>query len=137
MKKFIYLFMAVASLGVVSCEKDNDVLTGNKNEGGLLSVNTILVPYVVGNGNDFEYAASITAFQGDIKVNSVDIYKTFTTVDGVSSNTALLKTITFLSLLNSILLRTFRTHTYQNENVRFLGILFHFVLQPTKDVEKD
>lgn len=87
--------MAVAALGVVSCEEDNDVLTGNKNEGGLLSVNTILVPYVVGNGNDFEYAASISAFQGDIKVNSVDIYKTFTTVDGVSSNTALLKTITF------------------------------------------
>ncbi len=87
--------MAVAALGAVSCEKDNDVLTGNKNEGGLLDVNTILVPYVVGNGNDFEYAASISAFQGDIKVNSVDIYKTFTTVDGVSSNTALLKTVTF------------------------------------------
>jgi len=95
MKKFIYLFMAAASLGMVSCEKDNDVLTGNKNEGGLLDVNTILVPYVVGNGNDFEYGASISAFQGDIKVNSVDIYKTFTTVDGVSSNTALLKTVTF------------------------------------------
>ena len=34
--------MAAASLGMVSCEKDNDVLTGNKNEGGLLDVNTIL-----------------------------------------------------------------------------------------------
>ncbi len=87
--------MAVASLAVVSCEEDNDALTGNKNEGGLLSVNTILVPYVVGNGSDFEYAASISAFQGDIKVNSVDIYKTFTNVDGESSNTTLLKTISF------------------------------------------
>ncbi len=88
--------MAIASLGVVSCEdEDNDLLTGNNNEGGLLSVNSILVPYVVGNGADFEYAASISAFQGDIQVNSVDIYKTFTNVAGESSNTALLKTVTF------------------------------------------
>ncbi len=88
--------MAIASFGVVSCEdEDNDLLTGNQNEGGLLSVNSILVPYVVGNGADFEYEASISAFQGDIQVNSVDIYKTFTTVDGESSNTALLKTVTF------------------------------------------
>lgn len=88
--------MAIASLGVVSCEdEDNDLLTGNQNEGGLLSVNSILVPYVVGNGADFEYAASISAFQGDIQVNSVDIYKTFTNVAGESSNTALLKTVTF------------------------------------------
>jgi hypothetical protein len=96
MKKFIYLFMAIASLGVVSCEdEDNDLLTGNNNEGGLLSVNSILVPYVVGNGADFEYEASISVFQGDIQVNSVDIYKTFTNVAGESSNTALLKTVTF------------------------------------------
>jgi hypothetical protein len=96
MKKFIYLFMAIASLGVVSCEEeDNDLLTGNQNEGGLLSVNSILVPYVVGNGADFEYEASISAFQGDIQVNSVDIYKTFTNVAGESSNTVLLKTVTF------------------------------------------
>lgn len=88
--------MAIASLGVVSCEEeDNDLLTGNQNEGGLLSVNTILVPYVVGNGADFEYEASISTFQGDIQVNSVDIYKTFTNVAGESSNTVLLKTVTF------------------------------------------
>lgn len=88
--------MAIASLGVVSCEdEDNDLLTGNQNEGGLLSVNSILVPYVVGNGADFEYEASISAFQGDIQVNSVDIYKTFTNVAGESSNTVLLKTVTF------------------------------------------
>ncbi len=96
MKKYIYLFLTIASLGVMSCDDRNqDVLTGSKNEGGLLDVKNILVPYVVGNGNDFEYKASISAFQGDVKVITVDIYKTFTTVGGVSSNTALLKTITF------------------------------------------
>lgn len=96
MKKFIYLFLAIASLGVLSCEEENnDLLTGNQNEGGLLSVNTILVPYVVGNGADYQYTVSISTFQGDIKVNSVDIYKTFTNVNGESSNTSLLKTVTF------------------------------------------
>lgn len=96
MKKYIYLFLTIASLGVVSCDDRNqDLLTGNKNEGGLLTVKNILVPYVVGNGNDFEYKASISAFQGDVKVQTVDIYKTFTNVAGESSNTALLKTITF------------------------------------------
>lgn len=96
MKKYIYLFLTIASFGVMSCNNpEQDVLTGNKNEGGLLNVKNILVPYVVGNGNDFEYKASISAFQGDVKVQTVDIYKTFTNVDGVSSNTALLKTVTF------------------------------------------
>jgi hypothetical protein len=96
MKKYIYLFLTIASLGVVSCDDRNqDLLTGNKNEGGLLTVKNILVPYVVGNGNDFEYKASISAFQGDVKVQTVDIYKTFTNVAGLSSNTALLKTVTF------------------------------------------
>ncbi len=88
--------MAMASIGVVSCEdEDNDLLTGNQNTGGLLDVKNILVPYVVGNGADFEYLASISAYQGDVKINSVDIYKTFTNVSGESSNKALLKTITF------------------------------------------
>lgn len=88
--------MAVATLGVVSCtEEDNDLLTGNQNEGGLLTVNNLLVPYTVGNGNDFEYSASISVYQGDVQVNTVDIYKTFTNVNGESSNTALLKTVTF------------------------------------------
>jgi hypothetical protein len=96
MKKYIYLFLTIASFGVMSCDNlEQDVLTGNKNEGGLLTVKNILVPYVVGNGNDFEYKASISAFQGDVKVQTVDIYKTFTNVAGVSSNTALLKTVTF------------------------------------------
>ena len=96
MKKFIYLFMAIASFGVLSCEEeDNDLLTGDKNEGGLLNVKNNLVAYVVGNGNDFEYIAGLGVFQGDVSVESVDIYKQFTTVDGVTSNKVFLKNVTF------------------------------------------
>lgn len=87
--------MAAASLGIVSCEKDSDVLTGNKNEGGLLDVKNNAVAYVVGNGNDFQYNAALGAFQGDVKVLSVDVYKEFTSVDGSKSNRVFLKNITF------------------------------------------
>lgn len=85
----------IATLAVVSCsEVDQDPLSGNQNEGGLITVKNQLIPYVVGNGADFPYAAAFTAFQGDVQVTSVKIFKTFTNVSGVSSNTNLLRTIT-------------------------------------------
>ena len=96
MKKIAYLLIMVMTLGVVSCSDDNyDTLTGNENEGGLLTVKKLLIPYVVGNGDDFTYGAEIAAFQGDVKITSVDIYKKFTNVAGDVSNSALLKTVTF------------------------------------------
>jgi hypothetical protein len=95
MKKIAYLLIMITTLGVVSCTDDNnDTLTGNKNEGGLITVKKTLVPYVVGNGNDFQYATDISAFQGRVKVTSIDIYKTFTNVSGQTSNSVLLKSIT-------------------------------------------
>ena len=96
MKKIAYLLIMVMTLGVVSCSDDNyDTLTGNENEGGLLTVKKLLVPYVVGNGDDFAYSAEISAFQGSVQTTSVDIYKKFTNVAGDVSNTVLLKTVTF------------------------------------------
>jgi hypothetical protein len=95
MKKIIYILFAIGTLGVLSCtDEKSDTLTGNQNEGGLLTVKNALVPYVVGNGNDFQYTASISAFQGAVQVESVDIYKIFNGAAG-TSNKALLKTITF------------------------------------------
>ncbi|MFY8008214.1 MAG: hypothetical protein ACOVNW_00895 [Flavobacterium sp.] len=130
MKKFIYLFMAVASLGVVSCEKDNDVLTGNKNEGGLLDVKNNLVAYVVGNGNDFQYSASLGAFQGDVTVQSVDIYKQFTGVDGSTSNRVFLKNIAFPNAAQLETVNFNFTYTELSE-----GILVNGQPLPTNDAE--
>ncbi|WP_395633802.1 hypothetical protein, partial [Flavobacterium sp.] len=130
MKKFIYLFMAVTSLGIVSCEKDNDVLTGNKNEGGLLDVKNNLVAYVVGNGNDFQYSAALGAFQGDVTVESVDIYKQFTGVDGSTSNRVFLKNVTFP---NATQLETVNFNFTYNELSE--GILVNGQPLPTNDTE--
>lgn len=94
MKKFIYLFLALATLGAISCTDDNeDTLTGSENIGGYITVKNALVGYVVGNGNDTEYSASISAFQSYEKVVTVSVYNQFFNTSGDASNKVLLKTI--------------------------------------------
>jgi len=95
MKKFnLYFLSLIALFGLFSCEDDNnDELTGDAAVGGLLNVKSGLVAYVVGNGNTFNYNATVNAFQGAVKTTKIDVYKTFTSVDGDTSNEAFLKSI--------------------------------------------
>lgn len=94
MKKFkLYSLTLLVLTGLFSCEKDSDMLTGGAETGGLLTVNSGLVGYVVGNGNDFKYPVKVTAFQGGVSTSKIEIYKSFTSVAGVKSNEVLLKTI--------------------------------------------
>jgi hypothetical protein len=92
MKNIKKLLIAFSLLGLIfSCTKnDTDLLTGNKDEGGLLTVKNNLIGYVVGNGNSFQYKSTIVAFQSNVKVTSVAVYKQFTNTSGVTSNKALL-----------------------------------------------
>jgi hypothetical protein len=62
------------------------------NEGGLVEVQNALINYVVGNGADFTYSASVKVFQGSVKTTSIDIYKQFNGALGTSNQT-LLKSI--------------------------------------------
>ncbi|MFT6747009.1 MAG: hypothetical protein ACJAZ2_001355 [Glaciecola sp.] len=94
MKKIkLYSLALLVVAGLFSCEKDSDVLTGGAETGGLLTVNSGLVGYVVGNGNDFKYPVKVTAFQGAVATTKIEIYKSFTTKAGVSSSEILFKTI--------------------------------------------
>ena len=94
MKKFkLYSLALVVFAGLFSCEKDSDTLTGGAITGGLLTVNSGLVGYVVGNGNDFKYEAKVTAFQGNEKITKIQVYKSFTNVAGAKSSEILFKTI--------------------------------------------
>lgn len=94
MKKFkIYLLSLIVITGFFSCDDEKDALTGNAETGGLLTDISGLVGYVVGNGNDFEYTAKATVFQGAVKTTKIQIYKSFTNVAGVTSNEVLLKSI--------------------------------------------
>lgn len=94
MKKILILITALSSV-LYSCSDDNDTLTGNKNTGGLVSVKNALVGYVVGNGDDFNYSTELSTFQGNVKVESVNVYKQFFNIDGDSSQKVLLKTVDF------------------------------------------
>lgn len=94
MKKFkLYSLALLVLAGLFSCETDSDTLTGGAETGGLLTVNSGLVGYVVGNGNDFKYSVKLNAFQGDIATTKIEVYKKFTTVAGESSSEVLFKTI--------------------------------------------
>lgn len=112
LKYFSILSIFFTAILFVSCEADSDMLTGNSQEGGLLTIKSDAITYVVGNGLDKSYDNGISIFQGSEKVNKIDIFKTFTTVklgaDGtilkdvagndsivyVTSDKLLLKTIT-------------------------------------------
>ena len=95
MKKLAYLFLSFSALFLSCSDEDTDTLTGSENEGGLVSVEKTNIGYVVGNGDTFEYKTNVSAFQGNEKVQVVNVYKQFTNIDGDVSNKALLKTITF------------------------------------------
>lgn len=96
MKNIKNLLLVFSLLGLLySCSDDNtDTLTGNKDEGGLLTVKNNLIGYVVGNGNSFQYKSTVNAFQSEVKVTSVAVYKQFTNTSGATSNKTLLGTYT-------------------------------------------
>lgn len=85
MKKIKFLVLSVLTVfAFISCvDDDNDPLTGNATTGGLVGVNNALISYVVGSGST--YTATGSVYQGNVQVESVDIYKSFTTVGGDSS----------------------------------------------------
>ncbi|MES2813071.1 MAG: hypothetical protein V4670_11425 [Bacteroidota bacterium] len=102
MRKIKYLAIALTlfSAAFVACEEDSDELTGDKNEGGLVEINTPIVGYVVGNGVTLPYDGQFTINQGTVKTTKVDIYKSFTDskgtadpADDVVSNEVLLQSI--------------------------------------------
>lgn len=94
MKKIkILSIIALFGFGLFSCTDDKDELTGSKNEGGLISLNTAVASYVVGNGNTKAYPLSFTIDQGSVRTTEINVYKSFTNSANVKSNETLLKTI--------------------------------------------
>lgn len=78
MKTIKYIFIAMFSLALAtSCtDDDNDELTGGATEGGLVTLNSAAIGYVV--GNDGTYTASGEVYQGLEKTIAIDVYKSFT-----------------------------------------------------------
>lgn len=82
MKKYkVYILTLMAFAGLASCTSYTDELTDDAVTGGLLTEVTPLISYVVGNGDDFEYKASFTVFQGSVSTTKVDVYSSFTQIN--------------------------------------------------------
>jgi hypothetical protein len=101
MKKIkIYSLVALLFAGFtfVSCDDSIDELTGDAALGGELIVKKGLIGYVVGNGLTTSYDNELSIFQGNEKVLTVDVYKTFTKKGAtddldITSNKVLLRTL--------------------------------------------
>jgi hypothetical protein len=95
MKKIKLYFLSLFVIsGIVSCEEDSDTLTGNDRTGGLVEVESKLVGYVVGDGNDKKYTAKFSINQVEEDFTSkIEVYKVFTNIDGETSNEVLLTTL--------------------------------------------
>lgn len=99
MKTLKYLFIAMFSLTLAtSCtEDDNDELTGNAIEGGLVDLDAAAIGYVV--GNDGTYTASGEVYQGESKTTSIDVYKSFTdSQTGTTTEEILFEEINFTDI---------------------------------------
>jgi hypothetical protein len=90
MKKIIYL-LGVLSVGLFSCNEDNnDTLSGNEDIGGYVDVVNEAIPYVVGNGNTFNYNVRLNAIQSPIAIAKVEVYKQFFKKGEVASSAKVL-----------------------------------------------
>lgn len=99
MKTLKYIFIAMFSLAVAtSCtEDDNDELTGNATEGGLVDLDAAAIGYVV--GNDGTYTASGEVYQGVSKTVGIDVYKSFTDSEtGETTEKLLFESFTFTDI---------------------------------------
>ena len=96
-KKYSLLLLFFLGFTSISCDDSKDELSGGADLGGEISVKNKLIGYIVGNGLNTSYNNEISIFQGNEKVVSVDVYKTFTTKNSnnieIKSNTVLLTTL--------------------------------------------
>ena len=89
--KYIGLFLVALTLTFSCTEEDVDEVLAIDHTGGLLDVVSSSLSYVV--GNDATYPVELIAFNGSNPINKIEVYNTYATSTGESSNTALLKTI--------------------------------------------
>lgn len=93
MKTFKYLGLFLVSLCLLTActEEDVDEVLALDHTGGLIEVISSSLNYVV--GNDAAYPVNLVAFHGSNPIQTIEVYKTYSTSTGESSNTEFLKTI--------------------------------------------
>lgn len=96
MRKLKYTILSLFAMSsmLFSCiDDDNDELTGEAIQGGLVELNNAAIGYVVGDNGT--YTASGSVYQGNIQTTSIDVYKSFSSsASGSTSNEVLMTTLT-------------------------------------------
>lgn len=137
MKKLLKISLfSILALGLFSCEEDNDALTGNENEGGLVDVATQSLVYSQGQATTDMLNSSFSVFQGREVIESVDVYKVFygkinvgTPNEAiVASNKALLKTVNFTDFDQYV-----TSEIEYNYNDLISGLTFNGAPMPASD----
>lgn len=84
------LFVAITAVALSSCVDPVDLVTENAKEGGLVNPVSGNIPYIVGVDQVSEVGIVIPTGPG---VQSIEVWNTFQTVDGLTSNSVLMSTI--------------------------------------------
>jgi len=98
--KLLLSLLVLAALSFNSCtDSIDDLVTEDVAVGGLVDVNSQLINYVIGTPEGYE--VSLTIPQGEVKTQSIDVYKSFTGLEG-NSNRVLLKNIPVEATITAI-----------------------------------
>ncbi|HAF29986.1 MAG TPA: hypothetical protein DCG75_13175 [Bacteroidales bacterium] len=75
MKKLLYIsFLALIAVFFIQCDSEDDLMTENALEGGLVDLSTTSINYVIGSGASYTFDLFVHQ-EGAVKVNSINLYK--------------------------------------------------------------
>jgi hypothetical protein len=77
MKKLLYIsFLALIAVFFIQCDSEDDLMTENALEGGLIDISATSMNYVVGGTGTYTFDLYVHQ-EGSAKINTVNIYKSF------------------------------------------------------------
>lgn len=75
MKKLLYIgFLAFVSVFLIQCDAEEDLVTENALEGGLIDISSTSISYVIGSGDTYNFTLFVHQ-EGDVQINTINIYK--------------------------------------------------------------
>ncbi len=84
---FSLLFIMVMAFFTACDKEQDDMVTANAVEGGLVAPQNPAINYIVGDNKN--YTARVKVFQGDVKTTSIEVYKQFKGVLGTTGRVLL------------------------------------------------
>jgi hypothetical protein len=75
MKKLLYIsFLALVAVFFIQCDSEDDLVTENALEGGLVDISSTAISYVIGSGSSYTFDLFVHQ-EGAVKVNTINLYK--------------------------------------------------------------